>query len=486
MYVGWPDGCHGPHVEGVAGAWLLGKELETGMVVGSEGGEREYACAILGEDLHRALVDEDAQPQLSVAGRHTGMTGVLELGHLEVGNLGTVDDERVAVDVVGNDELAPASHTEVHSEGAAESGIEGHLCLVDIGEQGDVLDGGAPCLQAAGIMLAGAAQGGEVTLWALHEAPSVGGVAERQLTGNGPEAFAVGHGQVAAVAPVGHPAHGVDTAAEGVVEVLEGARGIEVGTAVDIDACLLLESLGMEGAPVEVTDEILLVVPVDGDDEHPFLLSCLRPVVDLELEEVGALETAVGAPGRTEVAEPRPLFQVGRDVEGNLALEGLADDHEPLAAVFEPDDGGVAEVLVADVEHGVAVVVGERASVVVADGESLRLVLASRIVEGETGDIGIAAEAGGILRVGDDAACPAAQSPRHIAVDMAAHLVEVDEVGRLGTAPPIAVVLALVVEVSAGVADPSAAGAEMVLVAVVLVVGGLVGLREGDWLRKTF
>ena len=69
---------------------------------------------------------------------------------------------------------------------------------------------------------------------------------------------------------------------------------------------------------------------------------------------------------------------------------------------------------------------------------------------------------------------------------MAAHLVEVDEVGRLCTAPPIAVVLALVVEVSTGVADPSAAGAEMVLVAVVLVVGGLVGLREGDWLRKTF
>ena len=76
----------------------------------------------------------------------------------------------------------------------------------------------------------------------------------------------------------------------------------------------------MEFLPIEVADEVLLVVPIDRNHENPFLLAFHGAIVNLQLKEVWTFETAVGASGRAEVAEPCPLLQVGRGVEGNFAL----------------------------------------------------------------------------------------------------------------------------------------------------------------------
>ena len=150
----------------------MGKELKGGVVVGCEGGQREDAGAIFREDLYTALVDEDAQFQAAVDGCHLGMTGMLELRHLEVGHLRAVDHERVATGVVGDHQLATASGTEVEAEGVAHRGVETHFRLVDVLEAGHVFHYRAALLQAALVMLPCASQRCQLLLGALHEAPS--------------------------------------------------------------------------------------------------------------------------------------------------------------------------------------------------------------------------------------------------------------------------------------------------------------------------
>ena len=135
-----------------------------------------------------------------------------------------------------------------------------------------------------------------------------------------------------------------------------------------------------------------------------------------------------------------------------------------------PNDGWVAEVLIADVEHRVSLVVSERPTAIMTDGEALRLVLAFTVVEGKTGNVGILPEACGVGRIDHNTACPATQSSRHILVDMAANLGKMDEIVRLGTSPPIAVVSPVAVDEAARVADPAPLWTEVILVAVVLIV----------------
>jgi hypothetical protein len=69
-----------------------------------------------------------------------------------------------------------------------------------------------------------------------------------------------------------------------------------------------------------------------------------------------------------------------------------------------------------------------------------------------------------------------------------ADLVEVDKVFRLGAPPQVAMILAFIVEESAGIADPSSPCAEMILISIVFVIetvcfsrretGGICTLRK--------
>ena len=152
---------------------------------------------------------------------------------------------------------------------------------------------------------------------------------------------------------------------------------LEVGEDVTGRRRVRLRVVSREALAVEVADEVLRrraagdPARVEVDDHHP--LGLLALAVDREREQVRALPDAAGRVGRAEVAEVRPVLEVGRAVDGDLALDRLGDDHPPLVRGRVPEHLRVAELARADVEHRVAGVALEGAAAVGAVGQRLRL-----------------------------------------------------------------------------------------------------------------
>src|SRR6185436_418605 len=110
---------------------------------------------------------------------------------------------------------------------------------------------------------------------------------------------------------------------------------------------------------------------IEVDVEDPPRLG--RTAVHGQREEVGTLPYAAGRAGRAEVAEDLPSLQVGRAEEAHLVHVGQHRHHHPAPRGRVPEHLGIAEVLEAEIDDGVAGVFLPGAAAVGAEGEVLGL-----------------------------------------------------------------------------------------------------------------
>ncbi len=242
---------------------------------------------------------------------------------------------------------------------------------------------------------------------------------------------------------------------------------------------------------VEVAGEVLGAGAAgDGlraDDQHP--LGLLGVAVDRKREQVGALPHAAGGARGAEVALVGPLLEVGRGVEGDLALVREGDGHQPALGGGVPEDLGIAEVRRVDVQDRVAGVLGPGGAAVGAEGEGLFLLAGRLLLAGVDGDerrVGLGAEAGAVVLVEYDAA-----GKDHLVVVLGdgqrellpVHQVGADRVTPRHVAPGVArrvvleeqVILTLVPDQAVGVVHPVLRRGEVELGPVLLVVEPGVG-----------
>ena len=273
----------------------------------------------------------------------------------------------------------------------------------------------------------------------------------------------------------------------GAVGLPTGVAVLEVGQGRALLTGVVGDLVGGEGGAVPAAHEVLGGV---GHRDHEDPLDLLGAAVDRQREEVRALPHRRGDALPTEAGLLGPVDEVGGGVEGDPVLGGVGDHHGPAPGGLVPEHLRVAELLGADVQDRVPVVVQvPGAALVRGVGQGLGLVAADvgPRPHRDHGRVVWAAQAGGVLGVDDrrSGEHPVLRGVR----DRHPQLLPVDQVLGDGVAPghvaPVRalgvvlvehVVLAVVVDESVGVVHPVLLGGVVALRAPPLT--GLVGLRR--------
>ena len=228
---------------------------------------------------------------------------------------------------------------------------------------------------------------------------------------------------------------------------------------------------------------------IDVDDHH--VLLARRIAIDGQGEEVGTLKlVGLGAEALAPLAHVGPLLEVLRLVEAHVLVS--RDDHVPRLRRLIPEDLRIAEVLqsVKRSHHGVALILGEGAAVILAVGHTLDLHLLAipHAVGGVEGDDGILTKSRRVARI-DDGASREDVSHR-VAGNGGVEMIPVYEVAADGVAPvhvaplrsvgvvlEVEMILPILVGESVGVVHPSVERRVVIDGAVVVRIGRVEGVR---------
>ena len=292
------------------------------------------------------------------------------------------------------------------------------------------------------------------------------------------------------ILPVAHPGHGHDA----VSEVGEGHGGVVVLAPVEPFHGGRLR-VTLELLAVKLSDEILRgrtakdETWVDVDDHDILLVGWVA--IDGQREEVGTLKlVGLGSEALTPLAYVGPLLEILRLIEAHVLIG--RHDHVPRLRGLIPEDLRVAEVLqsVKRRHHGVALILDEGASVVLAVSHTLHLHLlaVSHAVGSVVGDDCVLAESCRVARI-DDGASREDVSHR-VAGDGGVEMIPVYEVAADGVAPvhvaplrsvgvvlEVEMILPILVGESVGVVHPSVERRVVIDGAVVVRIGRVEGVR---------
>ena len=140
----------------------------------------------------------------------------------------------------------------------------------------------------------------------------------------------------------------------GAVGLPTGVAVLEVGQGRALIAGVVGDLVGGEGGAVPAAHEVLGGV---GHRDYQDPLDLLGAAVDRQREEVRALPHRRGDALPTEAGLLGPVDEVGGGVEGDPVLGGVGDHHGPAPGGLVPEDLRVAELVGADVQDRVTVVV---------------------------------------------------------------------------------------------------------------------------------
>ena len=187
-------------------------------------------------------------------------------------------------------------------------------------------------------------------------------------------------GNLVAILPIAHPSHQYMVTLRCVIE---GYGGVMVLAVVHPFGCFGLVFAG-KLVSIKLSDEVLCGVSTKGSaridvaNQHPLLFI---GAANGQLHQVGTFPNAIViAVSFAKTALERPLFEVLRRVELHFLSSGK--HHYPAFGGLMPKHVRVAKVGYRGRYYGVAIIFRESLSVVCAVRHALRLVLASRGIEG--------------------------------------------------------------------------------------------------------